>query len=306
MKLLGWMHSKLKQKGNEPANNTIIAVYKEVKSNGAEMEPFDELFPGFLAIGTLGNYQTTNTDPPTPTFPMPFDHGETDITEKELKFINDELEKYLEEKVNKVAYESSESIITLSENHIETGATECYRNMEEYPLQKYLLGSSIELPEIEAEVQQQKGFIEELFTPKNIVQEGHVGNHDGKVKKQAKRKHAVDFMKKMLQNLQCKSKGSTTEHSKGNVNGSVSSKRKLPQVLKMFKRKVHPEGLMNENIPQDNETSNISCKTNNLGANSEVNKKNSPAAAPKKELNALTVNREHWIKTDSDYLVLEL
>ncbi|XP_009757313.1 protein LAZY 1-like isoform X1 [Nicotiana sylvestris] len=347
MKLLGWMHSKLKQKGNEPANNTPIvensitsfSVYKEVKSNGAEMEPFDELFPGFLAIGTLGDYQTTNTDPPTPTFPLPFDHSETDITEKELKFINDELEKYLEEKVNKVAYESSESIITLSDkraarcsklpqcegsgegpnrkallnaalpcitlsdNHIETGATECYSNMEEYPLQKYLLGSSIELL---AEVQQQKGFIEELFKRTNIVQESHVGTHDGKEKKQAKRKHAVDFMKKMLQNLHYKSKSSTTAHSKGNVNGSVSSKRKLPQVLKMFKRKVHPEGLMNENILQDNETSNISCKTNNLRANSEVNKKNSPAATTKKELNALTVNREHWIKTDSDYLVLEL
>ncbi|XP_009630530.1 protein LAZY 1-like [Nicotiana tabacum] len=285
MKLLGWMHSKLKQKGNEPANNTPIvensitsfSVFKEFKSNGAEMEPFDELFPGFLAIGTLGNYQTTNTDPPAPTFPMPFDHGETDITEKELKFINDELEKYLEEKVNK--YESSESIIALSDNHIEIGATECYSNIEEYSLQKYLLGSSIELPKIEVEVQQQKRFIEELF---NIVQEGHVGNHDGKEKKQAKRKHPVDFMKKMLQNLQRKSKSSTTAHSKDNVNGSVSSKRKLPQFIKMFKRKVHPEGLMNENILQDNEISNISCKTDNLGANSEVNKKNSPAATPKK------------------------
>ncbi|XP_059294331.1 protein LAZY 1-like [Lycium ferocissimum] len=310
MKLLGWMQSKLKQKGNEPANNTTIlgnsitsfSPHKVVKSNGAEMvfqeQPSDEIFPGFLAIGTLGNYQTTNTDPPTPTFPMSFEHGETDITEKELKFINDELEKFLEEKVKEVAYESSESIITLSDKHMETGATECYVNVEQCPLQKYLFGSSVELLEIESEVKQQKGFLEELFKKKNIVQEGHVGN-EGKEKKQAKGKHLAHFMKKMLRNLQYKSNSSTTVSSKGNITGSVN-KRKLPQVLKMFHRKVHP---VNENNLQDNETSNISaCKAGNLGAISEVNAKFYPAATPKKEV----ISRERWIKTESDYLVLEL
>ncbi|MCD9646323.1 hypothetical protein HAX54_036089 [Datura stramonium] len=306
MKLLGWMHSKLKQKGNEPANNTTIvgnsissfSAHREVKSNnGAEEEQFDEIFPGFLAIGTLGNYQPTNTDPPTPTFPMPFEHVETDITEKELKFINDELEKFLEEKViNEVAYEPSERTIALSDKHIET---ECYGNMEECPLQKYLFGSSVELPEIESQVKQQKGFLEEIFKRKNIVQESHVGN-EGKEKKQRKRKlHAAHFMKKMLQNLQVKSKSSTTAaaSSKGNiVTGSVSSKRKLPRVLKMFHRKVHP---VNENKLQDNESSNIiSFKTGNLGAISEVNTKFSPAPIAKKEVTI--INREHWIKTDSD------
>lgn len=112
-------------------------------------EQFDDIFPGFLAIGTLGNCQTPNTDPPTPTFPMPFEHVETDITEKELKFINDELEKFLEEKVNEeVTYEPSERNI----KHIETVPTEFYGYMEDCPLQKYLLGSSIELQEIESEV----------------------------------------------------------------------------------------------------------------------------------------------------------
>ncbi|KAK4346178.1 hypothetical protein RND71_032517 [Anisodus tanguticus] len=254
MKLLGWMHSKLKQKDNEPANNTTTIVgnsvtsfsaHKEVKSiNGAEMvfqeEQFDEIFPGFLAIGTLGNYQTTNTDPPTPTFTMPFEHIETDIREKELKFINDELDKFLEEKVNEVAYESSERTIALSDKHTETGPTECYGNMEECPLQEYLFGSSVELPEIDSE-------------KKNIIQEGDVGN-EGTEKKQGKRKHAAHFMKKMLQNLQSKSKSSTTASSKGNITGSVSSKKKLPQVLKMFHRKVNP---VNDNNLQDNETSNF-------------------------------------------------
>lgn len=58
----------------------------------------------------------------------------------------------------------------------------------------------------------------------------------------------------------------------------------------MFHRKVHP---VNENNLEDNETSNIVfCKAGNLGAISEVNTKFSP----KKEV----INREHWIKTDSD------
>ncbi|CAN4079082.1 unnamed protein product [Withania somnifera] len=232
----------------------------------------EELFPGFLAIGTLGNYQTTNADPPTPTFSMPFEHVETDITEKELKFINDELEKFLEEKVIEAACEPLGRTITLSNKHIETGPTECYGNMEECPLQKYLFGSSVELPEIETEAMQQKGFLEEVFKRKNIVQECD-----------------------LLQNLQSKSKSATTASSKGNVTGSVSSKRKLSQVLKMFHRKVHP---VNENSVQPNETLNISSKAASLGAISEVNTKFSP----KKEV----INREHWIKTDNDYLVLEL
>ncbi|WMV17676.1 hypothetical protein MTR67_011061 [Solanum verrucosum] len=259
MKLLGWMHSILRQKGNEPPNNTAIIVSgnsvtthdKEVKSNGAE-QLFDEIFPGFLAIGTLGNYETSNTDPPTPTFPM---HVET---EKELKFIiNDELEKVNEE----FAFEPSERTID---------------NMEECPLQKYLLGSSVESQEIiesEEKLKQQKGLLEELtFKKKN--------------KDKKKKKDAAHFMKKILQNLQPKSKSS-------NVTASVSSKKKLPQVLKMFYRKVHP---VNENnILEDNHeisnNINVSCKAANLTNSS-----------PKKEV----INREHWIKTDRDYLVLEL
>uniref|UniRef100_M1BSQ6 Uncharacterized protein n=1 Tax=Solanum tuberosum TaxID=4113 RepID=M1BSQ6_SOLTU len=224
------------------SGNSVSAHDKEVKSNGAE----DEIFPGFLAIGTLGNYETTNTDPPTPTFPM---HVET---EKELKFINDELEKFLEEKVNEeFAFEPSE------------------RTMEECPLQKYLLGSSVESQEIiesEVKLKQQKGFIEELFKKKN---------------KDKKKKDAVHFMKKVLQNLLPKSKSS-------NVTASVSSRKKLPQVLKMFYRKVHPvneNNILEDNHEISNMNINVSCKTANLTNSS-----------PKKEV----INREHWIKTDRD------
>ncbi|OIT02378.1 PREDICTED: protein LAZY 1-like [Nicotiana attenuata] len=352
MKLLGWMHRKAKQNSNESAKNIILGnsatsfsagtlfeeqeyygkanysftiskqpACKEVKSTETEMALEEELFHGFLSIGTLGS-QTIKSDPPTPTFPMHLEHvihGEVlDIKENELKFINDELEKFLEAEV---AHESSErsshaSIITLSsEKQMEEAELqETYGNSLECPLQKYLFGYSVELSETEVEGKKPKG---ELFIKRNnIAGEHHIGK-DGKEKKQTKGRHAIHFMKKMLKNLHSKSM-SSTDPSSGDVNESVSSKRKLPQVLKMLKRKVHPaEGLTDKNKPLKDEIRNISCEADKLGAN-KLNKMFTNASIPTKILHASevypsdigydvsAVNREHWIKTDADYLVLEL
>lgn len=83
---------------------------------------------------------------------------------------------------------------------------------------------------IQVKLKQQKGFLEELFKKKNKFEQGH----EGKEKKQGKKKHAAHLMKKILQNLQPKSKSSTTASSKGNITGSVSSNKKLPQVITNF------------------------------------------------------------------------
>lgn len=56
-----------------------------------------ELFHGFLAIGTLGS-DPSITDPPTPTLSVSVENiteKETEITDNELKLINEELEKVL-------------------------------------------------------------------------------------------------------------------------------------------------------------------------------------------------------------------
>ncbi|XP_009771785.1 protein LAZY 1-like isoform X1 [Nicotiana sylvestris] len=354
LQLLGWMHRKAKQNSNESAKNIILensatsfsagtlfeeqeyygeANYsftiskqpacKEVKSTETEMA-LEKLFHGFLSIGTLGS-QTIKSDPPTPTFPMHLEHvihGEVklDIKENELKRINDELEKFVEAEV---AHESSErsshaSIITLSGGKQlieEVELPETYGNSVQFPLQKYLFGSSVELSETEVEGKKPKG--ELLIKRNNIAGEHHIGK-DGKEKKQTKGRRAMHFMKKMLKNLHSKSK-SSTDPSSGDVNEYVSRKRKLPQVLKMLKRKVHPaEGLTDKNKPLKDEIRKISCEAGKLGANGELNKMFSNTSVPTKILHASevypsdmeydvsAVNREHWIKTDADYLVLEL
>lgn len=56
-----------------------------------------ELFHGFLAIGTLGTDPLLD-DPSTPTFSISVENiaeKDTEVTENELKLINDELEKVL-------------------------------------------------------------------------------------------------------------------------------------------------------------------------------------------------------------------
>ncbi|KAA8533338.1 hypothetical protein F0562_033129 [Nyssa sinensis] len=67
--------------------------YFEEESSAA----ISELFHGFLTIGTLGS-DAVITDPSTPTFTISVENiaeRETEVTENELKLINDELEKVL-------------------------------------------------------------------------------------------------------------------------------------------------------------------------------------------------------------------
>ena len=60
-------------------------------------ESDSEFFEGFLAIGTLG-MEKIITEPDTPTFAVSFDQlaeKESEVTENELRLINDELERVL-------------------------------------------------------------------------------------------------------------------------------------------------------------------------------------------------------------------
>lgn len=67
-----------------------------------------ELFHGFLAIGTLGS-DPNIPDPSTPTFAISVENiteKETEVTENELKLINDELEKVLGAEAKEEGYSS--------------------------------------------------------------------------------------------------------------------------------------------------------------------------------------------------------
>ncbi|XP_071915223.1 protein LAZY 1-like [Coffea arabica] len=302
----------------------------EIKGNGIE-ESFqedssDELFHGFLAIGTLG-LESLNTEPPTPTFPKPFENmtdKEVKITEDELKLINNELAKFLEAEAKEVADESSArssqaSIITFSnKQHDETDA-EDLADSTTCPLQTYLFGSSIELPEMAAVPKKEKTSLEELFRRTDTSCEKSTNKYDC-TDYQPKKRHASHFMKKILKKLQSTASSCTTASAE-KATESEAIKRKLPKVMKIFHRKVHPEGFTTKKqfIQADEDKSKKnSSKSNNHYAEDTGKKRSHNKSDLKKEISKsvlsfkradsgrVMVNREHWIKTDADYLVLEL
>lgn len=175
-----------------------------------------ELFHGFLAIGTLGS-DTNIPDPSTPTFGISVENiteKETEVTENELKLINDELEKVLvaeakEDGCNDSSGRNSHvsngrsshgSTITLSGKPIE-GAETNGNGFTVCPLQGYLFGSAIELSETTAVAKKEhRTSLGELFQRTKLAEE----NSGSKCEREEKRtdkeadKSAVHIMKKML------------------------------------------------------------------------------------------------------------
>lgn len=301
-----------------------------------EDESVSELFHGFLAIGTLGN------DPiSTPTFAISVDNiteRETEVTESELKLINDELEKVLGGEGQDHEYSSGRnshvstgrsshgSSITLSGKAMEGGveSTVC-------PLQGYLFGSAIELSETTASVakKEHRTSLGELFQRTKIA-EDHNSGSGGKWDKEEKRatdkeadKSAVHIMKKML-------KKKMLQASRTSTNDSASQETKLHKILQMFHRKVHPES--STSLQKHGKAGNNKKNMWLDGANDVVARQmllqdedvatlptriisKEPIRRNKSQSNpsqfTLTTtdsngNREYWIRTDADYLVLEL
>ncbi|KAK0573875.1 hypothetical protein LWI29_014931 [Acer saccharum] len=222
-----------------------------------------ELFHGFLAIGTLGSSDPNNNnvpDPSTPTFGISslenITEKETEVTENELKLINDELEKVLGAEANRedgccndssgrnsyvsLGRSSHGSSITLSgkplmESHQDTVC----------PLQEYLFGSAIELSETTTTVannnktiKEHRTSLGELFQRTKLVsEENYSTNQEKRTDKEAD-KSAVHIMKKLLKKKMLhasRSSGGST------VDSASSAETKLHKILHMFHRKVHPE-----------------------------------------------------------------
>lgn len=197
-----------------------------------------DLFHGFLTIGTLGSEPIT-AEPTTPRFAITFENEkekETDVTDEELKLINDELEKFLEAEAKEVDKESSArssyvSIITLSGNQIEGLEVEENKPMLTCPPQGYHFGSSIEWSETGDEMKKEKGTLEELFRKHSIgciayQQDEQQGKKQGQ---QSKGTYAMHFIKKMLKKIPIPSKNSATSVN-GHASHYVTTKRKLPKV----------------------------------------------------------------------------
>ncbi|KAJ0737600.1 putative protein LAZY1 [Helianthus annuus] len=325
-------YTKQSNKSRENQLRRSFACLEAVSADDEHMEEesseaLSELFHGFLAIGTLGMDPVTS-DPATPTFSTSVEYimeKETEATENELQFFNDELEKVLiaegkeDDSSGRNSYVSNGrsshgSTITLSGKPLEASESE-YGSVA-CPLQGYLFGSTVGLPETTSGKKEHRTSLGELFQKTKLAEENNNGNKCNRVEKMKEKdketeKSAVHLMKKILKGK--KASGGTID--------TASADKKLNKILHIFHRKVHPE-----NTPKSQNRSRfaMSCTSVNDDGYKKRNQMHSgedipmfPQDISKKTANNTkgnmtcgasdsNGNRECWIKSDADYLVLEL
>ncbi|KAI4350491.1 hypothetical protein L6164_004942 [Bauhinia variegata] len=300
-----------------------------------------EIFQGFLTIGTLGA-ETVSNEPATPTFATPSEdiaEMNPEVTENDLKLINYELEKFLEaENKEERFYESSGrnshvSTITLSGKQIDGADDEDYGSTSVCPLQGYLFGSSIELTERVSEVRKERASLGELFHRTKITNQDFIETRgSGEIEEtefSQTHKSAKHIIRKMFKKIHSSSKNSTA--SEGDGDDSAARNKRFHKVLRMFHRKVYPENCMNAKACIKSQKGKIKsdlhdcCHGNDTGDPTCPDKSAkglAPASKSRKwsthwkakwnqpqrgfYRNCSSGKREHWIKTDSEYLVLEL
>lgn len=196
----------------------------------------DETSTDFLTIGTLASEWAIG-EPVTPRFTMFLENiteEKTEVTENDLKVINDELEKFLgPEAEEHGSHESSGrnslvSAIALNGEPTQEVSAEEYGKAIVCPLQGYLFGSSIELPETRFQVKKEKATLAELFYGTKIADESTM-EKCGKEEMQTKQtsKPLKHFIKKILKMLHASSRSSISFTKETNP---VSTKKKLQKV----------------------------------------------------------------------------
>ncbi|KAF8052667.1 hypothetical protein N665_1523s0021 [Sinapis alba] len=272
-----------------------------------------DFFHGFLAIGTFGG-ETFLDEPATPTFGM--SSGDpvadtADVTENDLKLISNELEKFLEaeakEGQNQPSGRNSDTNTIASTIEAAEGVdAEDDNQPMKFPLQDYLFGSQIELSETKIAVKKERASLGELFQA-TVVQDKDSENKYEEKKKQTSSTHksAKHFVKKILKKLHPSSKIPDTGKTE-----VPSTKKKFQKMAQVFHRKVYPEDSIMESKIYSSMTEPKNSKANSTGL---VSKKVSPCHKTSKRWIQYELrdshsagNGEHWIKTDQDYLVLEL
>ncbi|KAI5431304.1 protein LAZY 1 isoform X2 [Lathyrus oleraceus] len=272
-----------------------------------------ELFEGFLTIGTLGAEAITN-EPATPTFATPFENlpmKDADVTETELKLISYELEKFLEAE-EECFYESSRKNC-LSNIPLNGTDADDYGNEVVCPLQGYLLGSSFKIPE-KVEVREEWATLAELFQRTKTTKEDCI--ETGAKEKQVKQAHmsAMHIMKKMWKKVYSSSKSCSTA---GNIADSTTTNAKLRKVPRNFHRKVYLKDTISaKSVTKSHKGDKGDTKNSDPGRRFHSDSKSKEWSKhcetiwnPSQDglsCSGSTGNNEHWIKTDAEYLVLEL
>ncbi|XP_077226938.1 regulator of nonsense transcript protein [Tasmannia lanceolata] len=368
MKLLGWMHRKFKQNNTgEPFKDFAIGnscnclsgrpsldeqqlgpkhgfysrpslrshpkdTFRKSFAGLEEEEEYDEenideseIFHGLLAIGTLGSA-------PVDTIT----EKQTEVTENDLRLINDELEKVL-------VIEEGSDVSSARNSHVSVGK-QMATDGNVCPLQGYLFGSPIELAETEKAraKKEQRTSLGELFLKSRMAEEKGTDGDKWKCEREEKEKSGVHLVKKMLKRRTLSRSSASVGAATGTGNATatatnpdhVSADTKLNKILQIFHRKVHPESSTTMKKPNKSEKyeikNNISYGGGDGGGEEHGNqslhnhhtlifprraiekdhirhyKCNSNASALTLDGSDSNGNREYWIKTDADYLVLEL
>uniref|UniRef100_M1BR65 LAZY1 n=1 Tax=Solanum tuberosum TaxID=4113 RepID=M1BR65_SOLTU len=293
-----------------------------------------ELFHGFLAIGTLGTDPLLD-DPSTPTFSISVENiaeKDTEVTENELKLINDELEKVLGAEAKddtcnlssgrnsyvSTGRSSHGSTITLSGKQLESaenngnGTTVC-------PLQGYLFGSTVELQETTSASakKEHRPSLGELFQKTKLAEENYGAKYEKRTDKDSD-KSAVHLMKKILKKKMLHASSRNSVSASGGTVDSVSAEPKPHKILQMFHRKVHPESSIAAQKPDKSLKNERAHDRGGLSlARDDITiiphhrlSKDSIKGQPIMQQSTVdgdsNENRECWIKTDADYFVLEL
>lgn len=384
MKLLTWMHRKFRQGSSETLKEFSLGqqffddhhIYQkqnhgnrtlrqgqrdgharksfanlettrlEFLEGKTSTESDSEFFEGFLAIGTLGTEKII-AEPETPTFAVSLDQlaeRETEVTENELRLINDELERVLAAEAKEDSWTDSSSrnshvsngrishasTITLSRKSLEIPESTVTGNMI-CPLQEYLLGSAIEFPERSTVPKKEhRTSLGELFE-KHKAEEISETKYKRREKRQDKEgeKTSTNIMKKMLKKKASHS-SSRSSSATARTTEPAPAETKLSKILHKFHKKVHPEHAMSSQRTEISHKNGVKdmipCNADyykdeytlvdeSIATLSQRSLQKDHAGHNKNQLKPAELilggsdsngSRECWIKSDADYLVLEL